>query len=100
MNATLSDLPSTLSPTPGDAELARVSSRAVAELVAHESEGTLRLFAKLGTKKTEIVIPSSAIQLLGAVLTEFAKGNAVTMYPVHAELTTHAGSSPRCFGTC
>jgi len=92
MNATLSDLPNTLSPTPSDAELARVSSRAIAELVAHKSEGTFRLVAKLGTNETEIVIPSSAIHFLGAILTEFAKGNAVTMFPVHAELTTQQAS--------
>jgi len=92
MNATLSDLPSTLSPTPSDAELAKVSSRAIAELVAHQSEGDIRLVAKLGTKETEIAIPLSAVQLLGALLTEFAKGNAVTMFPVHAELTTQQAS--------
>jgi excisionase family DNA binding protein len=92
MNATLSDLPSTLSPTPGDAKLAKASSRAIADLVAHESEATIRLVAKLGKKETEIQIPSSALQLLGALLTEFAKGNAVTMFPVHAELTTQQAS--------
>ena len=48
MNAALSDLPSTLSPTPGDAELAKASSRAIAELVADQSEGGIRLIAKLG----------------------------------------------------
>ncbi|MCM2374561.1 helix-turn-helix domain-containing protein [Rhodopirellula sp. ICT_H3.1] len=48
--------------------------------------------AKLGKKETEIQIPSSALQLLGALLTEFAKGNAVTMFPVHAELTTQQAS--------
>jgi excisionase family DNA binding protein len=88
MNATLTDLPNTLSPTPGDAELAKASSRAIAELVADQSEGGIRLIAKLGTKETEIEIPPSAVQLLGALLAEFAKGNAVTMFPVHAELTT------------
>ena len=92
MNAVLSDLPSTLSPTPDDAEMAKVSSRAIAELVAREGEGNIRLVAKLGTKETEIVIPSSAIHFLGALLTEFAKGNAVTMFPVHVELTTQQAS--------
>ena len=92
MNATLSDLPGTLSPTPSDAELAKVSSRAIAELIAHESEPTIRLVAKQGTKETEIVIPLSAIHFLGALLTEFAKGNAVTMFPVHAELTMQQAS--------
>ena len=72
--------------------MAKASSRAIADLVAHESEATFRLVATLGKKETEIQIPSSALQLLGALLTEFAKGNAVTMLPVHAELTTQQAS--------
>ncbi|WP_236625140.1 helix-turn-helix domain-containing protein [Rhodopirellula sp. SWK7] len=92
MNAPLSDFPNTLAPTPGDAELAKASSRAIADLVAHESEATIGLVAKLGKKETEIQIPLSALQLLGALLTEFAKGNAVTIFPVHAELTTQQAS--------
>ncbi|WP_231742110.1 helix-turn-helix domain-containing protein [Stieleria varia] len=52
----------------------------------------IRLVAKLGRKETEIEIPPSAVQLLGALLTEFAKGNAVPMFPVHAELTTQQAS--------
>ncbi len=92
MNAPLFDFPNTLAPTPGDAELAKASSRAIADLVAHESEATIGLVAKLGKKETEIQIPLSALQLLGALLTEFAKGNAVTIFPVHAESTTQQAS--------
>jgi excisionase family DNA binding protein len=34
------------------------------------------------------VLPAAAVRLLGALLTELAKGNAVTLMPHHAELTT------------
>jgi excisionase family DNA binding protein len=33
-------------------------------------------------------LPAAAVRLLGALLTELAKGNAVTLMPHHAELTT------------
>ncbi len=35
-----------------------------------------------------ISIPVTAFRLLNSILTEMAKGNAVTLIPVHAELTT------------
>lgn len=35
-----------------------------------------------------LVLPSSVIRLLTEILTEMAQGNAVTLIPVHAELTT------------
>ena len=37
-------------------------------------------------------MPNEFPALLTHVLTEFAKGNAVTMFPVHAELTTQQAS--------
>ncbi len=88
MNAILTDLPSTLSPSPGDAAVAIESSRQIASLIADDGDAAVRLVVKLGARETEIAIPPSALQLLGAMLTEFAKGNAVTLFPVHAELTT------------
>lgn len=36
----------------------------------------------------ELEIPLSALTLLQRILAEMAAGNAVTLYPVHAELTT------------
>jgi excisionase family DNA binding protein len=40
-------------------------------------------------KDSEIVpVPPAALQLLIMVLSQMAKGNAVTIIPVHAELTT------------
>ena len=34
------------------------------------------------------MIPVTAFRLLNSILTEMAKGNAVTLIPIHAELTT------------
>ena len=36
----------------------------------------------------EVVLPASAVRLLIGLLSEMAAGNAVTLIPIHAELTT------------
>jgi excisionase family DNA binding protein len=40
-----------------------------------------------------LVLPVAAVRLLGALLTELAKGNAVTLVPYHAELTTQEAAN-------
>lgn len=40
-----------------------------------------------------VVLPAAAVRLLGALLIELAKGNAVTLMPHHAELTTQDAES-------
>jgi excisionase family DNA binding protein len=75
--------------TPSDAEkaLAVESSRQLAPLVQNERSSTSIsiLEDELGQK---IVVPNIAISLLLEILTQMAQGNAVTLMPYHAELTT------------
>jgi excisionase family DNA binding protein len=75
--------------TPSDAEkaLAVESSRQLAPLVQNERSSTSIsiLEDELGQK---IVVPNVAISLLLEILTQMAQGNAVTLMPYHAELTT------------
>jgi excisionase family DNA binding protein len=79
----------TLLSTPSDAEkaLAVESSRQLAPLVQNERASTSIsiLEDELGQK---IVVPNVAISLLLEILTQMAQGNAVTLMPYHAELTT------------
>lgn len=88
MSTAASDPPDVTTPSERDAKLAAESSRQVARLLA-KSQKTVQVRIGMGNQGEEVVsIPVSAFRLLGAVLTEMAKGNAVALLPVHAELTT------------
>jgi len=81
MNALLDRL-DTAVPSKEDTELATESSRALAK-AAPDAELRVRL-----NDGQELAIPKSAARLLGHILTEMSHGHAVTIVPVHAELTT------------
>ncbi len=68
-------------PSQEDSALARMASRALA--TSQPSE--LRVILDDGQ---ELVLPKSATRLIVHLLTEMAQGNAVTVIPVHANLTT------------
>jgi excisionase family DNA binding protein len=72
-------------PTKADSALARVSSQ---QLAAHLGNAGLRLELKTGTTSEELVLPPSALRLLVRILSEIGHGNAVTLTPIRAELTT------------
>jgi excisionase family DNA binding protein len=72
-----------------------------AEMSALAADASRRLFRLLGANLSEtcivrfesapgepLVLPAAVVRLLGEILTELAKGNAVTLMPHHAELTT------------
>lgn len=89
MAALLGELPETVTPTEADTELALESSRRLAKILTARRKRPLQLRIQRDDESEEaIAIPVSAFRLLGDILTEMAKGNAVTMIPVHAELTT------------
>ena len=84
-------MPSTLhgnkvtTPSPAEAAVAKESSRTLAPHV-----GTKPLRLRLGDGKgEELILPSGVAKLLLDVLTEMSHGNAVTVAPVQAELTTN-----------
>ena len=93
MATTIADFPETISPTLADTELARESSRQLSKILGRHPAGSgfsdFRLRVQADDEPEEvIVIPSSAFRLLTDVLSQMALGNAVTLMPVHAELTT------------
>lgn len=75
------DLTEPIAPTPLEADLAKASSRKL----SHASPGNLTLnVPDVG----EVELPAAAVRLLMQVLAQMACGNAVTVVPIHAELTT------------
>lgn len=73
-------------PTEKDASLARETSR----LLAPRIRSTAPLKLRLGDapKEQTVQLPAPAAKLLVSILEEMARGNAVTLIPIHAELTT------------
>ena len=88
------DFQETVAPTAADTELARDSSRQLSKLLGKQHDlgkqfSTFQLRVQTLNQPDEVVvIPVSALRLLNDILTQMACGNAVTLIPVHAELTT------------
>lgn len=73
-------------PSPQETEEAKITSRALSKYAHNE-----RLHIKIAADSNEsddLIIPGYAINLLLDILTEMSKGNAITVMPVHAELST------------
>ena len=74
-------------PTAQEAAIAREASRVLAPFVDHLEN--LKFEVGEGRKAPhKLSLPASAVRLLLDLLTEMAAGNAVTLIPVHAQLTT------------
>src|SRR5258706_4205491 len=72
-------------PSEAEASLAKETSRVLA---SHMGAGEPLQF-RIGPAPEETVrVPASAVRMLVRILEEMAKGNAITLIPVHAELTT------------
>lgn len=85
MAATLNNIGDLL-PTEQEADLARQSSRVLSTFA--RPDRTLRVELTDDGHREAIALPAGAVRLLLDVLTQMAEGNAVTLLPMHAELTT------------
>jgi excisionase family DNA binding protein len=77
-------------PTPQASELASVALRTLTTLTQRDSQRstvTLRSDGGEGESLT-VTIPIEAFKLLVEILSQMANGNAVTVMPFHAELTS------------
>ena len=85
----LAEIQAAVPPTAADAQLALESSRRLTKFLAAKPKKLLRVRIEPENEPEEsISIPVTAFRLLNSILTEMAKGNAVTLIRVHAELTT------------
>lgn len=73
-------------PDETDSELAATASRELAR--ASKEAISVRL-----EDGTDLLLPKSVTALLIKIMTEMAKGNAVTLTPIHAELTTQEAAN-------
>ncbi|PXA03988.1 DNA-binding protein [Coraliomargarita sinensis] len=77
-------------PTPEDSKLANEASRNLLPLLGGTEPGVRILLPhEKGEPEETIILPRSAVQLLQNLLTQMARGNAVSLVPQHAELTTN-----------
>jgi len=67
-------------PSEADSDLAREASRKLSKLP--ETELRVRIDSE------ELLLPRAATRLIQHLLTEMGRGNAVTLIPIHAELST------------
>ena len=78
------------SPSEHDVDLARESAPVLSQILGrHRKEETFDERVQfLDEKGEQVVLPAAALELLKNILVQMAQGNAVTLVPVHAELTT------------
>ncbi len=86
MIATLNEDYAAVAPTADESRVAGESSRRLAARLP--GARGLRLEVDDGKTRETVALPLAAAKLLQHILIEMAQGNAVTLIPIHAELTT------------
>ena len=80
-------------PSEAEAGAAKEASRLLASRLKKGAPMQLRILDDGGAGRTTVKLPAPAVRLLLRILEEMARGNAVTIIPVHAELTTQEAAN-------
>jgi len=80
--------PSSRTANSAELELARYASRRLGVLVGNDSQVDLQVQTRKSKSTESTPIPMAAFRMLVQILSEMGDGNAVTMVPVHREMTT------------
>lgn len=86
-----------ITPNPHETEIARESQNALAAFNLENVQE--EIYVHLHTQDNQdaqFVLPRAAVLLLLNGLQEMAKGNSVSLVPIHAELTTQQGADLLC----
>ena len=75
-------------PTDQEIDLAKQTSRALSAYASDYDNVKLHLPNSSEATSHDFALPASALRLLLDILEQMAAGNAVTLVPIHAELTT------------
>ena len=78
----------TVVPSEADVQLARESIRRLATCQLDRQSSVRIKVMDDGEEAEPVTVPTSAFRLFLQLLTEMAQGNAVTLIPTHAELST------------
>lgn len=79
---------STKPPSSRIAAEAEAALRALSPVARRKPKRTLRVQTEIDDEEVSVVVPAEAFEMFLVVLAQMANGNAVTVVPVHAELTT------------
>ena len=77
-----------VTPSPHDRELAQKSSTQLEQRVRSYDDIQIQIVDEHGVAEV-LALPAPALRLLSKILHEMAEGNALTLIPIHAELTTN-----------
>lgn len=75
-------------PTTKDSEQAQAAVRALSGFLRRKSVRTIRVQQEGTKEEVSVSVPREAFELFLDILAQMANGNAVSIVPVHAELTT------------
>jgi excisionase family DNA binding protein len=75
-------------PTPHEVGLAEASSRFLAQHLPPQGSDVQFRLVEEGQETEAITVPATAVRLFFQLLKEMAHGHAVTLLPLHTELTT------------
>jgi excisionase family DNA binding protein len=88
MSTQSSHYPEPIMPSPKEIELAQISSRVLASMIPDKNKAVKISFGSEGVESSSVIVPLSAFKMFTRILIQMAEGNAVTLIPIHAELTT------------
>lgn len=74
-------------PTPNETILAKETSKRLATMIDKQADVKLQILEQERGDEV-LVVPASAMRLLVHILSEMAQGNAITLTPIQAELST------------